>query len=91
MDLNQFTHRSQEMLQQAQHLALTNGHQAIEPGHLLAVLLSQAPDVIGFLLKKNNLQANEVLKGAMAIVQSFPKVSGDTQPYASSDLQKFTA
>jgi ATP-dependent Clp protease ATP-binding subunit ClpB len=28
-----------------------------------------------------------VLKGAMAIVQSFPKVSGDTQPYASSDLQ----
>jgi ATP-dependent Clp protease ATP-binding subunit ClpB len=87
MDLNQFTHRSQEMLQQAQHLALTYGHQAIEPGHLLVVLLSQAPDVIGFLLKKNNLQASEVLKGAMAIVQSFPKVSGDTQPYASSDLQ----
>jgi ATP-dependent Clp protease ATP-binding subunit ClpB len=87
MDLNQFTHRSQEMLQQAQSLALANGHQAIEPGHLLAVLLSQAPDVIGYLLKKNNLQASEVLKGAMAIVQSFPKVSGDTQPYASSDLQ----
>jgi ATP-dependent Clp protease ATP-binding subunit ClpB len=87
MDLNQFTHRSQEVLQQAQSLALANGHQAIEPGHLLAVLLSQAPDVIGYLLKKNNLQASEVLKGAMAIVQSFPKVSGDTQPYASSDLQ----
>jgi ATP-dependent Clp protease ATP-binding subunit ClpB len=87
MDLNQLTHRSQEMLQQAQSLALANGHQAIEPGHLLAVLLSQAPDVIGFLLKKNNLQPSEVLKGAMAIVQSFPKVSGDTQPYASSDLQ----
>jgi ATP-dependent Clp protease ATP-binding subunit ClpB len=87
MDLNQLTHRSQEMLQQAQSLALANGHQAIEPGHLLAVLLSQAPDVIGYLLKKNNLQASEVLKGAMAIVQSFPKVSGDTQPYASSDLQ----
>jgi ATP-dependent Clp protease ATP-binding subunit ClpB len=87
MDLNQFTHRSQEMLQQAQSLALANGHQAIEPGHLLAVLLSQAPDVIGFLFKKNNLQPSEVLKGAMAIVQSFPKVSGDTQPYASSDLQ----
>ncbi len=87
MDLNQFTHRAQEMLQQAQSLALANGHQAIEPGHLLVVLLSQAPDVIGYLLKKNNLQASEVLKGAMAIVQSFPKVSGDTQPYASSDLQ----
>jgi len=87
MDLNQFTHRSQEMLQQAQSLALANGHQAIEPGHLLAVLLSQAPDVIGYLLKKNNLQASEVLKGAMAIVQSFPKVSGGTLPYASSDLQ----
>jgi ATP-dependent Clp protease ATP-binding subunit ClpB len=87
MDLNQFTHRAQEILQQAQSLALANGHQAIEPGHLLVVLLSQAPDVIGYLLKKNNLQASEVLKGAMAIVQSFPKVSGDTQPYASSDLQ----
>jgi ATP-dependent Clp protease ATP-binding subunit ClpB len=87
MDLNQFTHRAQEILQQAQSLALANGHQAIEPGHLLVVLLSQAPDVIGYLLKKNNLQASEVLKGAMAIVQSLPKISGDTQPYASSDLQ----
>jgi ATP-dependent Clp protease ATP-binding subunit ClpB len=87
MDFEKFTHRAQANLQQAQSLALANSQQAIEPGHLLLALLENEPDVIGFLLKKNQLQPNEVIKGAQAIVASFPKVSGAGQPYASPAFQ----
>ena len=87
MDFEKFTHRAQEILQKSQSLALANSQQAIEPGHLLLALLENDPDVVGFLLKKNQLQLAEVQKGARAIVASYPKVTGATQPYASADFQ----
>jgi ATP-dependent Clp protease ATP-binding subunit ClpB len=87
MDFEKVTHRAQEILQKSQSLALANNQQAIEPGHLLLALLENNPDVVGFLLKKNQLQLAEVQKGARAIVASYPKVTGATQPYASADLQ----
>jgi ATP-dependent Clp protease ATP-binding subunit ClpB len=87
MDFEKFTHRAQEMLQKSQSLALASSQQAIEPGHLLLALLENDPDVIGFLLNKNQLQFIEVQKGARAIVASYPKVTGATQPYASADFQ----
>lgn len=87
MDFEKFTHRAQEILQKSQSLALANSQQALEPGHLLLALLENDPDVIGFLLKKNQLQLQEVRKGASAIVASYPKVTGATQPYASADFQ----
>ncbi len=87
MDFEKFTHRSQDILQKSQSLALANNQQALEPGHLLLALLENDPDVIGFLLKKNQLQLQEVQKGARAIVASYPKVTGATQPYASADFQ----
>ena len=87
MDFEKFTHRSQDILQKSQSLALANNQQALEPGHLLLALLENDPDVIGFLLKKNQLQLQEVQKGASAIVASYPKVTGATHPYASADFQ----
>lgn len=87
MDFEKFTHRAQEMLQKSQSLVLANNQQALEPGHLLLALLENDPDVIGFLLKKNQLQLQEVRKGASAIVASYPKVTGATEPYASADFQ----
>ena len=87
MDFEKFTHRAQEILQKSQSLALANSQQALEPGHLLLALLENDPDVIGFLLKKNQLQLQEVRKGASAIVASYPKVTGATQPYASAEFQ----
>ena len=88
MDFEKFTHKAQEALQKSQALAQELQHQAIEPGHLLLALLENNPDVLGFLLKKNQLQIQEVKKGAQAIVSSFPKVTGAGQPYASNDFQR---
>lgn len=88
MDFEKFTHKAQEALHKSQVLAQELQHQATEPGHLLLALLENNPDVLGFLLKKNELQIQEVKKGAQAIVSSFPKVTGAGQPFASNELQR---
>lgn len=55
MNLNNFTIKSQETLQQAQQLAFNNQNQAIETGHLLKALLDDEDSAIEYLLKKNDV------------------------------------
>ncbi len=47
-----FTTKSQQALQLAQQLALSNGQSALEPIHLLAALLEQEDGVVPAILKK---------------------------------------
>ena len=56
MNLNKFTIKAQEAVQQAQQLAFDEMNPAIEPVHILKALLSTDEDVIPYLLKKS--QAN---------------------------------
>ena len=56
MNLNKFTIKAQEAVQQAQQLAFDEKNPAIEPVHILKALLSTDEDVIPYLLKKS--QAN---------------------------------
>ncbi|HQW07246.1 MAG TPA: hypothetical protein PLN12_15285, partial [Flavobacteriales bacterium] len=55
MDLNKFTIRSQQAIQQAQTIATGLGQQQVENGHLLKGILEVDPDVTPFLLKKMNV------------------------------------
>ncbi|HNI53908.1 MAG TPA: ATP-dependent chaperone ClpB [Chitinophagales bacterium] len=57
MNLQQFTIKAQELIQQAQQMAMQMDHQYIMPEHILKALLSD-DEVAGYLLKK--LQANPV-------------------------------
>ena len=76
MDLNKFTIRSQQAIQQAQTIAAGYGQQMIENGHLLKGILEVDTDVTPFLLKKLNVNL-PVLAGVLdKIVQGYPKVSG---------------
>ena len=88
MDFDKFTHRAKDALQKSQEMALHNQHQVLEPSHLLLSLLENNADVLGFLLKKNGLQLQEVKRSVGAIVASLPKVTGPGEPYASAALQK---
>ena len=76
MDLQKFTIKTQEAIQQAQNFAEAKGHQSIEPGHLLQGIFAVDPEVIPYLLK--NLGVNiSVLSAALErIVDGYPKVSG---------------
>lgn len=55
MNLNNFTIKSQETLQQAQQLAFNQKNAAIETGHLLKALLTDDDNSIEYLLKKNGV------------------------------------
>jgi ATP-dependent Clp protease ATP-binding subunit ClpB len=76
MDINKFTIKSQEAIQQAQQLAETNGNQSIETGHLLKGIFLVDQEITPFLL--NKLSVNQkILEAALdRIIDSYPKVSG---------------
>ena len=58
MRFDKFTLKSQEMIQNAQHLAEKFGHQQIEPEHLARALLEQKEGVIYLFSNMANM-ANE--------------------------------
>ncbi|MGV3637401.1 MAG: ATP-dependent Clp protease ATP-binding subunit, partial [Flavobacteriales bacterium] len=76
MDLNKFTIRSQQAIQQAQTIATGFGQQMLENGHLLKGILEVDPDVTPFLLKKLNVNVPAMTQALDRIVQGYPKVSG---------------
>ena len=76
MDLNKFTIRSQQAIQQAQTIASGHGHQILENGHLLKGILEVDQDVAPFLLKKLNVNLPVMQQALDRIVEGYPKVQG---------------
>jgi len=83
MNLNNFTIKSQEAVQQAMQIATNNGNQAIENGHILKGILEVDENVTPFILKKLNVNNQMFTKALDKIVESYPKVSGG-QPFLSN-------
>lgn len=87
MNFNNYTIKAQEAIQQALQIASENKHQAIEPIHLLKGIILIDENVLPFILKKSNINANNISKIVDAQLKSMPKSTSDTQqPYLSSDL-----
>lgn len=76
MNLNNFTIKSQEAIQQAQELAQQLGHQQIENEHIFRGISTVDENVTPFLLKKLNINVNLFQQILTNTLQSFPKVSG---------------
>lgn len=87
MNLNNYTIKSQEAIQQAIQIATVNGQQSIENGHLLKGILEVDENVTPFILKKLNVNTNMFTSALNKIVESYPKVSGG-QPYLSSSANQ---
>lgn len=90
MNLNNFTIKSQEAIQQALQLATINGNQAIENGHILKAILEVDENVTPFLMKKLSINAQVFEKALESMVKSYPKVSGG-QPYLSNSANQTVA
>jgi ATP-dependent Clp protease ATP-binding subunit ClpB len=82
MNLNQFTIKAQDAIQQAFQIAGGYQHQAIENGHLLKGIFETDENVTRFLF--NKMGAGQVLPVLNKIIESYPKVSGG-EPYLSRD------
>ena len=87
MNLNNFTIKSQEVVQYAFQLAQEADNQAVETGHLLKSLIDKGDSIVEHILGKAGAiitLINSILDKELA---SYPKVSGG-EPYLSSDSSK---
>ncbi len=87
MNLNNFTIKAQEAIQQAFSIAEGNMHQAVETGHLLKGIISQGENTFDFLMKKMDVDIHDLERVLDSIIQSYPRVSGGEQ-YLSSGASK---
>jgi ATP-dependent Clp protease ATP-binding subunit ClpB len=87
MDIQKFTIKSQEVLQQAQDLAQNATNQTIETGHILKALFLTDQEVIPYLLKKLNVNQRMLESALDRILLSYPKVEGG-QIYLSNNTNK---
>jgi len=76
MNLNNYTIKSQEIIQKAQQIAFNNGNPNIETNHLLKALLDDDDSPVEFLLKKNNVNVSFVKTKVEEMINKLPKVSG---------------
>lgn len=87
MNLNNFTIKAQEAIQQAFVIAQSNNHQAVEPAHILKGLLQQSENVSVLLLKKCGVNVSIFSQALDKVIESYGKVSSGEQ-YLSSDASK---
>ncbi|QLE00048.1 ATP-dependent chaperone ClpB [Galbibacter sp. BG1] len=76
MNLNNFTIKSQEAIQQAQQIAQGYGHQQIENEHIFKALFDVDENVLPFLLKKLNVNVTLLKQVLESTLNSFSKVEG---------------
>ncbi|NOU19885.1 MAG: ATP-dependent chaperone ClpB [Bacteroidales bacterium] len=84
MNLNNFTIKSQEAIQQAFSIAQGYNHQAVEPVHLLKGIISQSESIVGFILRKLGVNPSTFDAVLTKMLESYPKVSGGDQFLSSS-------
>lgn len=94
MNLNNFTIKSQEVIQQAQNLAAQEGHQSIDTGHIMTTMMDVDENVIPYILKKVQVNTDLFNQKLAEIVKQYPKVSGGNQylsQEANQAIQKATS
>lgn len=87
MNLNNFTIKAQEAVQQAVQLATQNGQQAIEAVHLLKGVIMTGESVTNFIFQKLGVNIQNLNRVLDAQIDSLPKVSGG-EPYLSGEANK---
>ena len=76
MNLNNFTIKSQEVVQYAQQLAQEMGHQQIENDHLFKAMIEVDDNVLPFAFKKLQVNLSLIEQLVTSALKNLPKVSG---------------
>ena len=88
MNINKFTQKSMEAVQNCEKLAYEYGNQQIEQEHLFYSLLTLDDSLILKLLTKMGISKELITNEAQQKLAGLPKVSGSSQVYISNDLNK---
>ena len=82
MNMDKYTIKAQEAVQEALKRVQRQGQQAIEPEHLLSGVMQVAEEVTRFIFQKLGMNPTTVQQAVDAQISSLPKVQGG-QPYLS--------
>jgi len=90
MRFDKFTLKVQEALQDAQSLAGSLGHQAIEPEHLLVCFLKQQDSIVSAIVNKLNASPQKIEQDLNQYLKKQPSVQGSSagQVYLGGRLNK---
>ena len=95
MDLNQYTQKSREAIQQAHTIAVGSSHSEISAMHLLAAMVEQQEGLVPGLLKSMDVHPDRFLSRIYEVIESLPKVSGPAydanKVYLSSEVTQILA
>ena len=87
MQLDKFTQRSREALEEAAQLATRYQHPEIDPEHLLAALLDQSDGTVVPLLQQMEVEPEPVRRRVAADLEGRPRQQG-AAPLPSRDLEQ---
>jgi ATP-dependent Clp protease ATP-binding subunit ClpB len=76
MNLNNFTIKAAEVIQQSQQIAFNHSNSNIETEHILKALLDQQDSPVEFLLKKNAVNVQQLESKLDAQIARLPKITG---------------
>ena len=87
MNINKFTQKSIQAVQDCEKMAYEYGHQELVPEHLLYSLLTMEDSLIAKLFEKMEISPEVFLAQLNGVLKKRPKVSGG-QVYVGNDLNK---
>ena len=85
MNINKFTQKSLQAVQNCERIAMDYGNQEIAQEHLLYALLTQDDSLIAKQMEKMGLDKNLIINRVEEAIQKRPKVQGGQQ-YVGQDL-----
>lgn len=86
MNIQKFTQKSIEAINNCEKLAYDYGNQELEQEHLLVALLQQEDGLIPKLIEKMEIDLNHFTQNAISKLAARTKVSGDSQLFVGKDL-----
>ena len=87
MNLNNFTVKSQEAIEEAFQIAKGFEHQSVETTHILKGVLNVGENISTFLFNKIGVDIRHFENVLQSIIESYPKVNGGEQ-YLSTEANK---
>jgi ATP-dependent Clp protease ATP-binding subunit ClpB len=90
INLNKFTIKAQEALQQAGEIAANYSNQQIEPEHLLAAMIQSNDSIAVSLIRKVGTNIDSLKIKISALIDKLPKITNTTSSnqFLSNELQK---
>ncbi len=89
MNLEKYTIKAQQAIANAQQMVIDAGQQQIAPEHVMKSMLEDSETIIPSLLKKLDVNMEELLRKVNEAIEKFPRIEGGTgQIYASSNFNQ---